>query len=117
VGRFEEVVSAVRSLLQGEHVTVAGKWIQLEDAVLLPPPEWAVPLLIASHGPRMLEITARFADAWEAAWYGLPDETFRGERAALLEACRSVGRATPIETFVGVDFTYEESDGPHLPID
>ena len=39
VGRFEEVVAAVRALLHGERVSVAGRWTQLEDAVILPPPE------------------------------------------------------------------------------
>src|SRR5215211_5007896 len=85
VGRFEEVVAAVRPLLRRERVTVDGRWTQLDDAVLLPKPEHDVTLLIASNGPRMLEITARYADAWQAAWFGRVDEGFRSERASLLE--------------------------------
>lgn len=117
VGRFEEVVMAVRSLLHGERVTVAGKWIELDDAVILPRPERPIPLLIASNGPRMLEITARLADAWQAAWFGAPDEQFRAERASLLEACERLGRRIGIEIFAGVDATNEADDDPHLPID
>ena len=117
VGRFEEIVSAVRALLRGEHVTVKGQWIQLDDAVLLPPPEQPVPLVIASNGPRMLDITARFADAWQAAWFGVVDEEFHIERAALYQACEVAGRDRPIEIFAGVDATDEESDSPHIPID
>ena len=118
VSRFEEIVAAVRSLLHGERVTVEGKWIQLDDAVILPKPERAVPLLIASSGPRMLDITARFADAWQGAWYGRPDETFRSERASLLAACEAAGRTNPIEIFAGVDSTDQPDEGDsHIPID
>ena len=118
VGRFEEIVSAVRSLLHGERVSVAGKWIELDDAVILPRPPRAIPLLIASNGPRMLEITARFADAWQAAWFGRPDDRFRSERASLLAACEAVGRASGIEIFAGIDVTDQADEGdPHLPID
>ena len=117
VGRFEEVVSAVRSLLHGERVTVDGRWLELDDAVLLPRPPHEVPLLIASNGPRMLDITARFADAWQAAWFGAPSEQFRTERALLLEACQKAGRSRGIEIFAGVDVNDEPDDDPHLPID
>jgi alkanesulfonate monooxygenase SsuD/methylene tetrahydromethanopterin reductase-like flavin-dependent oxidoreductase (luciferase family) len=117
VGRFEEVVSAVRSLLHGERVMVTGRWIELDDAVILPRPERPIPILIASTGPRMLEITARLADAWQAAWFGLPDEDFRSGRAALLQACETVGRPTGIEIFAGIDVNDEPDDDPHLPID
>ena len=117
VGRFEEVVTALRALLHGERVSATGKWIQLEDAVVLPRPERKIPLLIASSGPRMLEITARLGDAWQAAWFGRPDEQFRTERAALLATCASVGRTDDIEIFAGVDANDEAGDDPHLPID
>jgi alkanesulfonate monooxygenase SsuD/methylene tetrahydromethanopterin reductase-like flavin-dependent oxidoreductase (luciferase family) len=117
VGRFEEVVSAVRPLLRGERMTVDGRWTKLDDAVILPPPQRDLPLLIASNGPRMLDITARLADAWQAAWFGRPDEEYRTQRAALGSACESAGRATPIDIFVGVDATNEDSENPHVPID
>ena len=117
VGRFEEVVTALRALLRGERVSTAGKWIELEDAVILPRPEREIPLLIASSGPRMLEITARLGDAWQAAWFGGPDEQFRSERATLLETCGRVGRTNGIEIFAGVDANEDGDDDPHLPID
>jgi alkanesulfonate monooxygenase SsuD/methylene tetrahydromethanopterin reductase-like flavin-dependent oxidoreductase (luciferase family) len=117
VGRFEEVVKAVRALLHGERVSVAGRWIELDGAVLLPRPDREIPLLIASSGPRMLEITARLGDAWQAAWFGGPDEQFRTERATLLETCARVGRTSALQVFAGVDANDEPDDDPHLPID
>lgn len=117
VSRFEEIVPAVRSLLRGERVTVKGRWIELDDAVLLPPPEQPVPILIAAEGPRMLEITARNADAWEPGWFAGPSDVFRSLRAALVEAAGNVGRTSRIDVFVGVDATDEADDDPHVPID
>jgi alkanesulfonate monooxygenase SsuD/methylene tetrahydromethanopterin reductase-like flavin-dependent oxidoreductase (luciferase family) len=117
VGRFEEVVAAIRPLLHGETVSVAGTWTELDDAVIVPKPEHRVPLLIASNGPRMLDITARFADAWQAAWFGAVSDQFRTERALLLAACEAAGRATPLEIFVGIDINDEEGDDAHVPTD
>ena len=118
VGRFEEIVAAVRKLLHGERVTVKGSWIELNDAVILPRPPRAIPLLIASSGPRMLDITARLADAWQGAWYGRAGDVFRSERAALLAACEAAGRTDPLEIYAGVDVNDEpDNDNPHLPID
>ena len=41
VGRFEEIVTALRPLLDGERVSLAGTWTQLDDAVILPKPRGA----------------------------------------------------------------------------
>ena len=117
VGRFEEVVSAVRPLLRGERVSVNGRWLELDDAVIVPQPEHEVPLLIASNGPRMLDITARFADAWQAAWFGAVSDQFRSERAALLAACEAAGRTQPMEIFAGIDVNDEAGDDPHVRSD
>jgi alkanesulfonate monooxygenase SsuD/methylene tetrahydromethanopterin reductase-like flavin-dependent oxidoreductase (luciferase family) len=117
VGRFEEVVAALRPLLEGERVSVTGQFLALDDAVILPKPEHPVPLLLASSGPRMLDITARLGDAWQAAWFGVPDGQFRSERASLVDAFARAGRTDPIEVFVGVDANDESGEDAHVPID
>ena len=115
VGRFEEAVRVVRGLLDGERVTFTGTWVAVEDAVLLPAPARRVPLLIAADGPRMLRLTARFGDAWQAAWFGVPDDAFRTQRAQLLEACGVEGRSAPPDVFVGVNVG--EEDDPSVAAD
>jgi alkanesulfonate monooxygenase SsuD/methylene tetrahydromethanopterin reductase-like flavin-dependent oxidoreductase (luciferase family) len=117
VGRFEENVAAIRSLLHGEHVSVKGQWLELDDAALVPPPEHRIPIVIASDGPRMMSITARFADGWQCGWSGLPDADFQRDLAALEAACEAAGRTDRIALFKGIDATSEESDSPHAPID
>jgi alkanesulfonate monooxygenase SsuD/methylene tetrahydromethanopterin reductase-like flavin-dependent oxidoreductase (luciferase family) len=63
----------------------------------------------------MLEITARYADAWNTAWLGWPEDVLPGRIAGLHEACRTVGRdPAEIEITVGVtlgfpDLGYEDA--------
>ena len=68
VSRFEESFAIVRGLLAGERVTLAGRYWQARDAVLLPPPARRTPLMIGSNGPRVLRIALPHVDAWNT-WY------------------------------------------------
>jgi probable F420-dependent oxidoreductase len=86
VARFEEGLRIIRPLLGGESVTFTGRYHAVREAILLPPPARRVPLLIAARGPRMLRLTARHADAWNGAWYGLPDDRLRASLRSLDEA-------------------------------
>jgi probable F420-dependent oxidoreductase len=74
VARFEEALQIIGPLLRGERLTFAGRYHQVRDAVLLPPPDRPIPILVAGNRPRMLRLTARYADSWNTAWFGLPDE-------------------------------------------
>lgn len=59
---LDEVVSTVKRLLDGESVNFDGRYVQLHDVVLDPPPDIAPPLLTGVRGPRSLELTGRLAD-------------------------------------------------------
>jgi probable F420-dependent oxidoreductase len=110
VGRFEESLQVIVPLLRGERVTFAGRWTQVEDAALLPVPRRSPPVLVAAKGERMLRLTARHADQWQTAWFGLPDDRFAERRAGLLEACRLEDRdPATLELTVGVEVA--ASDG------
>jgi alkanesulfonate monooxygenase SsuD/methylene tetrahydromethanopterin reductase-like flavin-dependent oxidoreductase (luciferase family) len=81
--------------------------------VLVPPARRDLPILIAAKRPRMLGLTARHADAWNMAWFGLPDERLANLRGELREACARVGRdpATLTDT-VGVIVGYPDAAWP-----
>ena len=118
VGRFEEIVTGLRRLLDGERVSMAGTWTTLDDAVILPRPPRRIPIVIAADGPRMLGLAARYADGWQSAWFGLPDAGFRAERTRLVDACAAGGQREPIEIFVGLNVQAPDgSDDLALPLD
>lgn len=91
--RFEEALQVIRPLLRGETVTFHGEYVQVNDAVLIPrgPSPKGPPVWIGASRPRMLQLTARYADAWNTAWH-LKAEGVAKSYAGLLEACQEVGR-------------------------
>jgi alkanesulfonate monooxygenase SsuD/methylene tetrahydromethanopterin reductase-like flavin-dependent oxidoreductase (luciferase family) len=92
VGRFGEAIGIIAPLLRGERVTMVGSYHQVRDAVLLPPPDRAIPILVAATGRRMLRLTARYADAWNTAWFGLPGDLLHRRLADLDAALAAEGR-------------------------
>jgi alkanesulfonate monooxygenase SsuD/methylene tetrahydromethanopterin reductase-like flavin-dependent oxidoreductase (luciferase family) len=92
VGRFEEAIAIIGPLVRGEQVTVAGRYYQVREAVVRPPPQRPIPILVAAKGRRMLRLTVRYADAWNTAWFGLPDELLHRRLAELQAALEAEGR-------------------------
>jgi alkanesulfonate monooxygenase SsuD/methylene tetrahydromethanopterin reductase-like flavin-dependent oxidoreductase (luciferase family) len=105
VGRFEEALEIIGALLRGERVTFGGRYHQAREAVLLPPPDRRIPILVAANRPRMLRLAARHADAWNTAWYGRPDEVLC-TRISDLDAALETGGRDPatLRRTVGVRF-------------
>jgi len=111
VGRFEESLAVMLPLLRGERVTFEGRWARADDAVLIPAPRRRMPILIAAKGERMLRLTARDADAWNTAWFGMPDERFAQRHTDLRSACELEGRdPASIEVTVGVTIDAEGTE-------
>ena len=114
VGRFEEALTVIRSLIREGRADLDGRWVQARDAVLMPPARSDLPILIAAKRPRMLDLTARHADAWNAAWFGEPDERLATLRADVLAACGTVGRdPTTLDITVGVTIRYPDLGPTH----
>jgi probable F420-dependent oxidoreductase len=92
--RFEESFDVVRRLLHGERVTARGRFLDVEDAVLLPRPARRVPLMVGSTGPRMLAATLPWVDRWNTwfDWYGNTAAGFADGNAQIDAACRDAGR-------------------------
>jgi alkanesulfonate monooxygenase SsuD/methylene tetrahydromethanopterin reductase-like flavin-dependent oxidoreductase (luciferase family) len=113
VGRFEEALEIIVRLLRGERVTFAGRFYRTADAVLAPPAGHHVPILIASRRPRMLELTARWADAWNSAWYGLPDDRLRTALDGIDAALTATGRpAAEVSRTIGIVVRDVDQAGP-----
>jgi len=109
VGRFEEALTVIRGLVREGRADLDGRWVKATDAVLLPPARPDLPILIAAKRPRMMGLTARHADAWNAAWFGTPDERWATLRGALKAACVAAGRdPATLERTVGLTVRYPD---------
>lgn len=102
VARFEEAVATIRALWDsgGEPVSRDSAHFPLRNALFdLPPYKSRWPeIWIAAHGPRMLRITGRYADAWVPFIVSRPDDYARGLeslRSAAADAGRDPFAITP----------------------
>jgi alkanesulfonate monooxygenase SsuD/methylene tetrahydromethanopterin reductase-like flavin-dependent oxidoreductase (luciferase family) len=108
--RFAEALSIVAPLLRTGAVDFQGDYYQAVDCVDLPrgPRASGPPLLVASFGPRMLRLTAEYADAWNTAWLGMPTK-LPARLAEMRAACREVGRdPATLATTVGVNVVFPD---------
>jgi alkanesulfonate monooxygenase SsuD/methylene tetrahydromethanopterin reductase-like flavin-dependent oxidoreductase (luciferase family) len=95
VGRFEEALQILKPLLREGHVDFAGRYYQARDCDIVPrgPRSEGPPLLIGCEpgSPRMLKLTAQYADLWNIGYMGKP-ETMAEPLVKIREACHAVGR-------------------------
>jgi 5,10-methylenetetrahydromethanopterin reductase len=59
---LREWVSAVRSLLHGDTVTVSGQYVRLSQVALDWPPQTVPPFLVGARGPKTLALAGEVAD-------------------------------------------------------
>jgi len=115
VSRFDEGLQVVVPLLRNGRVTYSGKYHHAADAELRPLPvrKGGPPILIAGKQPRMLQLVARHADQWNAAWYGHPDQAdeLRERLGNLRTALDAAGRdPASLEITVGIFVAFEGAD-------
>lgn len=93
VSRFEEAIQIIAGLLHRGRLNFEGRYHDVHDGELLPPgprPQ-GPPIMVGAGSPRMLRLTARYADAWNAD-FGSTPESIRMLNNAVDAACRDVGR-------------------------
>ena len=115
VSYLEETLEIVVPLLRDGTADYRGELLE-GHAGLRPsgPRPQGPPILLAGRKPRMMALTAKWADRWNSVWYGLPTDKFRAERASLLRACEAIQRdPATIEVSAGLVI----SDKPGEPND
>ncbi len=114
VDRFEEALQIIVPLLREGRVDFTGKYYSAPNCELRPrgPRPRGPEILVASFKPRMLQLTARYADSWNTAWLGLPSGL--AERRTKLEAaCVAEGRdPSSLAVTVGVSLQYHDPASP-----
>jgi alkanesulfonate monooxygenase SsuD/methylene tetrahydromethanopterin reductase-like flavin-dependent oxidoreductase (luciferase family) len=110
VTRFAEAIEILRRLTTEARTTFAGEHFTLTDAPCEPKPvQSSLPIMVGTASPRMLRITARWADEWNT--WGDPAETAR--RTELFRAaCEREGRdpATVRRSAQAMVFLVDDAD-------
>lgn len=94
--RFEEALTIIHGLLRDGAIDFEGTYYSARDCELRPrgPRGAGIPLMIGANGPKMLRLTARYADQWNT-WLAMsrsdPD-AFPLDNDLVDAACRDVGR-------------------------
>ena len=115
--RFDEALQIIVPLVRDGAVDFQGRYYSANTCVIRPrgPRPNGPPILIASSGPRMLALTAQYADQWNSAWFGQV-ESLAESRGKLGEACRSVGRdPATVAITVGVNIAYPQAGAEPPP--
>jgi 5,10-methylenetetrahydromethanopterin reductase len=92
---LEETLTAVRRLLDGETVSMAGRYVNLDGVKLAFPPEHRPPLLAGVRGPKSIAAAGRVADGLILAEPTSPAYV-RWAREQFQSAASQAGRAEPI---------------------
>jgi probable F420-dependent oxidoreductase len=94
VGRLEEALQIISPLLRTGRADFSGAFYEARDCEITPrgPRTQGPPLLVAGSGPRMLRLTAQFADLWNPSDYVSDPKALAGHRAKLEAACKAAGR-------------------------
>ncbi len=93
VAHLEEALQVIRLLWSTDGpVNFNGHHFRLEGAVLglRPTPQGPPPIWLAAHGPRMLELAARYGDGWLPVY--MPIDDYRRRWAHLQERMAALGR-------------------------
>jgi probable F420-dependent oxidoreductase len=118
VGRFEEALRVMVPLLRDGRVQFQGRW-HAADAEIIPRYRRAdgspIPILIAGKRPRMRQLVAEYADAWNTAWLGPVDE-LAPRLAPMLETLDEAGR-DPASLEITVGVTVAAPGMPHASPD
>jgi probable F420-dependent oxidoreductase len=119
VSRFEESFEIVRRLLGGERVTFAGRFHQVDDAVLHPTPARRPPLVIGSNGERMLALALPHVDGWNTWYdsYGNTPSGFTSLNRRIDEAAEAAGREPEDLDRSACVFVVLDRSAPERPIE
>lgn len=113
VDRFEEALEIIAPMVRDGKVDFTGGHYSAPSSAINPPAGHQIPILIASKGPRMLDLTAEWADQWNLAWYGRYS-AFAPDKAKMEAALEARGRdvqSLKFTTGINVNFPDLEDIG------
>lgn len=114
--RMVESIQLIRRLWQGDWVTHAGRYYQIENAKLYDVPAQPVPIYIAAGGPKAMRIAGEHGDGLIVGASELGEPTLRGafEEGAIAAGKDPTTLPTLVEHFVIVGGKAEAEAGARL---
>lgn len=90
VQQLAETIQIIRSLWTEEQVTFQGQHYQVSSAFCEPKPDPLPPLMVGAFGPKMLRLTATYADWWNVS--STSPARYRPMAQTFNQACQELGR-------------------------
>jgi len=90
VAQLEETIQIIKAMWTQERATFQGAYYHILDAVCEPRPDPTPPLIIGAFKPKMLRLTAKYADGWEVSSTGIVP--YRRMAETFAQACAEVRR-------------------------
>jgi alkanesulfonate monooxygenase SsuD/methylene tetrahydromethanopterin reductase-like flavin-dependent oxidoreductase (luciferase family) len=66
--RMDECLKILRALAAGQPVTFNGEFYSLQDALIIPPPSPAIPLVVGGRSEAAVRRAGRLGDGWLGIW-------------------------------------------------
>ena len=66
--RMDECLTVVRQLLTGQPTTFHGRHVDVDDAVILPPPSRPIPMPVGGRSDAAVKRAGRLGDGWLGIW-------------------------------------------------
>jgi alkanesulfonate monooxygenase SsuD/methylene tetrahydromethanopterin reductase-like flavin-dependent oxidoreductase (luciferase family) len=103
--RTDECLTVLKGVAGGASYDFDGKFFSFERAIIQPPPEPAIPIVIGGRVDASLERAARFGDGWLAVW--VSPERFASATAQVNARALALGRPRPVlhglQLWAGID--------------
>lgn len=90
VEQLEEALQIIKALWTQEKTTFEGKHYRVREARCIPRPNPLPPIMIGALRPKMLRLTAKYADWWDVSSAGV--NSYRALLEEFERACDEVGR-------------------------
>lgn len=90
VEQLEEALQIIKALWTEEQATFEGRYYQVREASCEPKPIPLPPVMVGAFKPKMLRLTAQYADWWNVSSTGI--ESYRHMVREFERACIDVGR-------------------------
>lgn len=101
VAQLEEAIQIIRKMWREERATFEGQYYQVMEARCEPRPNPSPPIMVGAFKPKMLRLTAKYADWWNVSSTSLAQYRPMAER--LEGYCQELGRdpSTLRRTWIG----------------